>query len=112
MYEEHGDIFTPGETIVLYVEPVDFNHMPVLDDRSNTLYLMNMTADYTIAGAIGTELQSIEDVSVGSIISHRLNTELLVELTLTQESPFPAGGYLLTYVVTNEVSGESFTREK
>lgn len=112
VYEEHGDIFTPGESIVLYVEPVGFNHMPVLDDWGNTLYLMNMTADYTIAGANGTELQSIEDVPVGSIVSHRPNTELFFELTLTQESPFPAGGYLLTYAVTDEVSGESFTLEK
>jgi hypothetical protein len=112
VYEEHGDTFAPGETIVLYVEPVGFNHMSVLDDRGNTLYLMNMTADYTIAGADGTELQSIEDVPVGSIISHRPNTELFFELTLTQESPFPAGGYLLTYVVTDEVSGESFALEK
>jgi len=97
---------------VLYVEPVGFNHMHVLDDRGNTLYLMNMTADYTIAGANGTELQSIEDVPVGSIVSHRPNTELFFELTLTQESPSPAGGYLLTYAVTDEVSGESFTLEK
>lgn len=112
VYEEHGDVFTPGETIVLYVEPVGFNHMPVLDDRGNTLYLMNMTADYTIAGANGTELQSIEDVPVGSIVSHRPNTELFFELTLTQDNPFSADGYLLTYAVTDEVSGESFTLEK
>jgi hypothetical protein len=35
-----------------------------------------------------------------------------LELTLTQKSPFPVGDYLLTYVVTDEVSGESFILEK
>jgi len=112
VYEEHPAVFTPGETIVLYVEPVGFKHGTVLDDMGNTLYLMNLTADYTIADASGAVLQTIEDVPVGSIVSHRPNTELFFELTLTQDSPFPVGGYLLTYAVTDEVSGESFTIER
>jgi hypothetical protein len=113
VYEVHDNVFEPGETIVLYVEPVGFDHMPVLDEQgNNTMYLMNMTADYTISDSNGTELQTIQDVPVGSIASHRQNTELFLELTLTQESPFPAGDYLITYLVTDEVSGESFELEK
>lgn len=112
VYEEHPAVFTPGEMIVLYVEPVSFKHGTVLDDRGNTLYLMNITADYTIADASGAVLQTIEDVPVGSIVSHRPNTELFFELTLTQDSPFPVGDYLLTYAVTDEVSGETFTIER
>lgn len=112
VYEEHGSVFEPGETIVLYTELVGYDHMPVLDDRGNTLYLMNMTADYSIASANGTELQAIEDVPAGSIVSHRPNTELFLELTLLQENPFPEGDYLITYAVTDEVSGESFALEK
>ncbi len=73
---------------------------------------MNLTADYIIAGANGTELQTIENVPVGSIISHRPNTELFLELTLTQERPFPEGDYTITYVITDEVSGESFELAK
>ena len=112
VYDERGSIFEPGETMVLYVEPVGYDFMQVLDNRGNTLYVMNMTADYTIADADGNELAMIKDVPVGSIASHRQNTELFLELSLTQASPFPEGDYLITYVVTDEVSGESFELEK
>src|SRR5918996_30248 len=118
VYEERSNIFAPGETIVLYVEPVGFAHEQVIDEEggsnNNTmLYLMNMTADYEIAAANGTELQLIEDVQVGSITSHRPNTEMFLTLTLAPEvQPFPVGNYVITYSVTDEVSGESFELEK
>src|SRR5919112_1444588 len=94
VYEERSNVFSPGETIVLYVEPVGFAHEQVIDEEggsnnNSTLYLMNMTADYEIAAANGTELQLIEDVQVGSITSHRPNTEMFLTLTLAQEvQPF------------------------
>lgn len=127
VYEERSNIFEPDETIVLYVEPVGFAHEQVIDEEggsnNNTmLYLMNMTADYEIAAANGTELQLIEDVQVGSITSHRPNTEMFLTLTLTPErfgiieafevQPLPIGSYVITYSVTDEVSGESFQLEK
>jgi hypothetical protein len=116
VYEERrSNVFVQGETIVLYVEPVGFDHMQILDEggNNNTLYLINMTADYEIASADGTELQLIEDVPVGSIISHRPNTEMFLTLTLTQDvQSFPTGNYVITYSVTDEVSGESFQLEK
>jgi hypothetical protein len=112
VYEEHGDVFMPGETMILYVEPVGFDYEELLDQKGNKLYLVNITADYIIAGANGTEIQTIEDEPVGSIISHRPNTELSLELTLTQERPLPEGDYTITYVITDEVSGESFELSK
>jgi hypothetical protein len=118
VYEERSNIFVPGETIVLYVEPVGFAHEQVIDEKgggnNNTmLYLMNITADYEIAAANGTELQLIEDVQVGSITSHRPNTEMFLTLTLAPEvQPLPIGSYVITYSVTDEVSGESFQLEK
>jgi hypothetical protein len=115
VYEERNNVFAPGETIVLYVEPVGFDHRQVLDEEGNntTLYLINMTADYEIASVNGTELQLLEDVPVGSITSHRPNTELFLTLTLTQDvQSFPTGNYIITYSVTDEVSGESFQLEK
>jgi hypothetical protein len=119
VYEERSNVFTPGETIVLYVEPVGFAHEQVIGEEggsnksNSTLYLMNMTADYEIAAANGTELQLIEDVQVGSITSHRPNTEMFLTLTLAPEvQPFPVGNYVITYSVTDEVSGESFELEK
>ena len=120
VYEERSNIFAPGETIVLYVEPVGFAHKQVIDERgsnNNTLlYLMNMTSDYKIAAANGTELelQLIEDEqSLRNITSHRPNTEMYLTLTLTPEvQPLPVGSYVITYSVTDEISGESFELER
>jgi hypothetical protein len=121
VYEERNNIFAPGETIVLYVEPVGFAHEQIIDERGNsnnntTLYLMNMTADYEIAAANGTELelQLIEDVQdLRNITSHRPNTEMFLTLTLTPEiQPLPIGTYVITYYLTDEISGESFQLEK
>jgi cytoskeletal protein RodZ len=118
VYEERSNIFAPGETIVLYVEPVGFAHEQVTDKKSGSnnntmLYLMNMTADYEISAANGTELQLIEDVQVGNITSHRPNTEMFLTLTLTPGvQPLPVGSYVITYSVTDEISDESFVLEK
>lgn len=120
VYEERSNVFAPGETIVLYVEPVGFAHKQVIDERgsnNNTLvYLMNMTSDYKIAAANGTEieLQLIEDEQgLRNITSHRPNTEMYLTLTLTPEvQPLPVGNYVITYSVTDEISGESFELEK
>jgi hypothetical protein len=120
VYEERNNIFAPGETIVLYVEPVGFGHEQVIDEgninnnSSNTLlYLMNMTADYEIAAANGTELQLIEDVEVGNITSHRPNTEMPLTLTITFEvQPLPIGNYVIAYSVNDEISGENFQLKK
>jgi hypothetical protein len=112
VYQEHGSVFRPGETIVLYVEPVGFGYRQIPDGNGSALYLMNMTADYVIASSNGTELQTIEDVPVGSIVSHRANTELFLELTLMQARPFPVGDYDIKYTITDEVSGKSFQLEK
>ena len=121
VYEARNNTFAPGETIVLYIEPVGFGHEQVIEEgdvnnnNSNTmLYLMNMTADYGIAAANGTELQLIEDVEVlRNISSHRPNTEMFLTLTITPDvQPLPIGSYLITYSVNDEVSGESFQLKK
>jgi hypothetical protein len=121
VYEERSNIFAPGETIVLYVEPVGFAHKQIIDEErgsnnSTMLYLMNMTSDYKIAAANGTELelQLIEDKQgLRNITSHRPNMEMYLTLTLTPEvQPLPIGSYVITYSVTDEISGESFELEK
>jgi hypothetical protein len=112
VYKEHVNVFRPGETIVLYVEPVGYGYKLLADDQGHTLYLMNMTADYAIADSNDTVLQTIKNVPVGSIVSHRTNTELFLELTLTQQRPFPIGDYLIRYTITDQVSGQSFHLEK
>jgi hypothetical protein len=73
---------------------------------------MNMTADYIISDSTGSELQAIEDVPVGNLISHRQNLELFLTLTLRQDEPFPVGDYVVTYVVYDQVTGQSFQIDK
>ena len=65
IYREHipANVFRPGETIVLYAEPVGFGHQEITDtsteDGSNndaasrTMYLINMTADIYGTGSSG-----------------------------------------------------------
>jgi hypothetical protein len=121
LYREHvpANIFRPGETIVLYIEPVGFGHEPIIDtntaDTSNssapasrTLYLINMTADYIISDSAGNVLATIEDLPASSLISHRQNTEFSLTLTLSQEEPFPIGDYMISYIVHDDVTGQSF----
>ncbi len=35
VYEERSNVFAPGETIVLYVEPVGFDHRQIIDEEGN-----------------------------------------------------------------------------
>lgn len=121
VYREHvpANVFRPGETIVPYVEPVGFGHLPITDTSventsnteatSRTWYLMSMTADIYGTDSSGTQVFAIEDIAVASnLISHRQITEIPMTLTLTQEEPFPIGDYILTYVVHDDVTGQSF----
>lgn len=126
VYREHipANVFRPGETMVLYAEPVGFGHQPITDDTSTpdggnnssttsrTLYLMNMTADYILSDSSGTELVTIEDLPAANLVSNRQNTEFSLTLTLSQEEPFPVGDYIVTYVVHDQVTGQSFEIDK
>ena len=114
IYEEreNNDIFRPGETIQLYAEPVGFGHRPIIDDAGNTLYSVDLAADIIVSDVNGNELATIEDLPMSDIVSHRQNTELHLTLTLTQDSPFPAGDYIISYIVRDEVKGESFQIDK
>lgn len=109
---------------MLYVEPVGFGHQPITDDTSTpdggnnssatsrTLYLINMTADYILSDSSGTELVTIENLPAANLVSHIQNTEFSLTLTLSQEEPFPVGDYIVTYVVHDQVSGQSFEIDK
>lgn len=121
VYREHvpANVFRPGETIVLYMEPVGFGHQSITatstDDIainnasvSMPLYLIDMTVDIIISDATGTQLQALEDLPAASSISHRQNTEFPLVVTLTQSEPFPVGDYIVTYVVHDQVTGQSF----
>lgn len=71
-----------------------------------------MTADIIISDSAGTVLQTLENLPTESIISHRQNTEYSLTLTLSQEQPFPVGDYIVTYVVHDQVTGQSFQLDR
>ena len=115
VYEEreNNNIFRPGETIQLYAEPVGFGRQPIIDeDTGNTLYSIDLAADIILSDVNGNEIATIEDLPMPDIISHRQNTELHLTLTVTQESPFPVGDYIVSYIVHDQVTGESFEIDK
>jgi len=124
IYREHvpTNVFRPGETIVLYVEPVGYGHQPITDANSqdggngittaSTLYLINMTADFIITDSSGSEFFRFEGAPAVNIFSHRQNTELSLTLPITQDQPFPVGHYLVTYIVHDQVTGQSFQIDK
>jgi hypothetical protein len=71
-----------------------------------------MTADIIISDSSGFELQTLEDLPAASLISHRQNTEFPLTVTVLQEQPFPVGDYIITYLINDEVSGQSFQIDK
>jgi hypothetical protein len=125
IFREHvpANVFRPGETIVLYVEPVGFGHEPIAETTGtvegansttipSTLYLINMTADMIISDSSGTVLQTLENLPTESFVSHRQNTEFSLTLTLSQEQPFPVGDYIISYILHDQVTGKSFQLDR
>ncbi len=103
-----ANIFAPGETMYLYVEPVGFTHSPSSNASVNTQYTIDISADINISAPNGTELASIIDVPVIKVTSYQKKTELSLLLTLTQIKPFPIGDYNIKYVVKDNPSGRTF----
>ena len=113
MYDEkESNVFAPGETFLLYVEPVGYSYGNVTDENGDQLYTMNFTADFTISTPNGTILAGQEDLPLSNLISHHQNKELMLQMSIDQTSPFPSGDYVLRYTFTDENSGESFDIEK
>jgi PsbP len=108
IYQEHkSNIFKPGEDIILYVEPVGFSHVPV-NINNTKLYLVNLTASIILSDTQGNILFGRENIPILDIVSHTQNTEMFARLRVGQSSPFPPGGYVITYILNDVPSGKSF----
>jgi hypothetical protein len=104
IYQEHkSNIFKPGEDIILYVEPVGFSHI-----NNTRLYLINLTASIILSDTQGNILFGRENIPILNIVSHTQNTEMFGRLRVGQSSPFPPGGYVITYILNDVPSGKSF----
>jgi hypothetical protein len=109
MYDARkSNVFKPGETFLLYVEPVGYTYGTITDEDGTRLYTMNFTLDFLISDKNGTVLGGQEDIPISNLVSHHQNKELILSVSIDQSSPFPPGDYVITYRVTDENSGKSF----
>ncbi|HKU49881.1 MAG TPA: hypothetical protein VJP79_08025 [Nitrososphaera sp.] len=108
VYVEHpSDVFNPGDTITLYLEPVGYSYTPVLNEAGDALYRVNLTAQVAIEDASGNLLATIENLPPFEVTSHHKNTELYMTVTVTQQEPFPEGTYKFTYKIGDGQTGET-----
>jgi hypothetical protein len=107
-YQEHSNVFPPGENIVLYVQPIGFGHKQIQGQNGEKLYLMNFTADIVLSTKNGTIVGGGQDITLSQPISHYRNTELYTTLTVTQKNPFPTGDYIFKYTLKDQTTGKSF----
>jgi hypothetical protein len=113
MYKEReSSVFAPGETFLLYVEPVGYSYGNMSGANGEQLYTMNFTVDFTISAPNGTILAGQEDLPLSNLVSHHQNKELMLQMSIDQTSPFPPGDYVLRYTFTDENSAESFDIQK
>jgi hypothetical protein len=109
MYENRkSNVFKPGETFSLYVEPAGYAYGTVTDADGNKLYTMNFTLDFLISDKNGTVLTGQKDLPISNLVSHHQNKELFFDISIDQSSPFPPGDYVITYTLTDKNSGKSF----
>ena len=113
MYQERGsNVFQPGETMVLYIEPVGFKYNNLTDDQGKSLYSINFDASFTIYDKDGNAVSEPVNTPISSIISHYKNKEVFIPFTITQSSPFPPGEYSIKYSIMDENSGNVFDLDK
>jgi hypothetical protein len=108
LYQERSNIFSPGEDILLYVQPIGFGHQEIEGQGGEKLYLMNFTADIVASFANGTVLGGAQNIPISDLVSHYRNTEIFLSLLLSQESPLPQGDYVINYGVVDQTSGRDF----
>ncbi len=108
-YQEHSNVFAPGEEIVLYVQPIGFGHKQIQGQNGEKLYLMNFTADIVLSMKNGTIVGGGQDIPISKLISHYRNIDLFATLTLTlPPDPSINGDYLAKYTLNDQTTGKSF----
>ncbi len=113
MYQERGsNVFEPGETMVLYIEPVGFRYSNLTDDQGNQLYSINFDASFAIYDKDGNVVLEPVNAPIPQIVSHYKNKEVFIPFTITQSSPFPPGEYMIKYSILDENSGNVFELDK
>ncbi len=110
--ERNSSIFNPSQRISLYIEPIGFQHEPIIDTKGNKLYLTNITAIITMGDDQGNEVPSIEDIQSYIYKSHNKITEIYLPIDLDLTSRLPPGNYVITYSLIDDISKEDFDIQK
>lgn len=105
--ERDSSTFSPGEDIILYIEPVGFEY-GTTGEGDESLYTINFSADFVISDSEGNVLTGQQGLPVSEIISHHQNKEVFIPFTISQTSPFPTDDYVITYTIHDSNSGNSF----
>jgi hypothetical protein len=110
--ERKSTIFSPGESIILYIEPVGFEYKNFTDENGPPLFSIDFGASFIITSSNGTILGGQENVPMGNIVSHNQNKEVFIPFTVSQSVPFPSEDYKIIYNITDQNSGKSFDLTK
>jgi hypothetical protein len=110
--ERDSNVFQPGETIIIYIEPVGFKYNNLTDEKGRPVYSVNFSAGFTLSYENGTIVGGQENLPVSEITSYNKVKEVFIPFTITQSSPFPPGDYYIMVSITDQNSGNVFEINK
>ena len=110
--EKQNPTFNPGEDIILYIEPEGFSYGKTINKKGESLNSIDFVADFKILDTERNILSGQQNLPVSDIVSHHQNKEVFIPFTITQESPFTPGNYIIIYTIHDENSRKSFDIEK
>ena len=102
LYVKHPDAaFKPGETLIVYAEPIGFAYKDAKDGTSSFGFDIDVTIK-TAAGKVGLQQKSWQKIG---LVSHAHNHEFNLALTLDVTGADP-GDYVLDYTLHDQNSGK------
>lgn len=105
VYEpKQGTVFSPGEPIVVYAEPVGYGYQ----SNDDGTYSFGFDFDLVVKTAEGQIMGGQEKFARTELKSRVQNKEFLVTLTLSLDGA-PAGNYVLEYLAQDIASDETAT---
>ena len=92
-----NNVFKPGETIVVYAEPVGFGHR-----RVNGINEIDLDVGLIVRDKSGKTVASQGSFGQFRLRSRRRNREFFLKLTISLKGA-PAGDYVLSFPITDKV---------
>ncbi|WP_298962605.1 hypothetical protein [uncultured Methylobacterium sp.] len=95
-------VFTQGETLLSYIEPVGYGWKPVGSDTVE----FGITADFEILDRAGKVLGGQKGLLNSRLVSHAKNREFFINLSMSLDGA-PPGDYVLAYILTDAATGRT-----